>query len=334
MKDIKKKEIVYICIILFFLSFIKVKAFETNINYYIYSKGCLSCQNLEKYIKTKEDIKRIEINESNIENIKVYILENYNIEKLSIPTLIYNNKVYIGEKEIKDFFYIKESSIFLLGFIDGLNPCAISILMIFCSFLLISNKKNKMIFIGLSFILGETILNFLLGVSILKITNFTNQFEKITKIIYIITLIMCIYIIIINSIDIKNGIQKKKEIKNILSFEKRSKIIEIISKNIDSKCLMIISFIMGSIIAILEFGCTGQIYLPTILALDKISINSIISLMKYNLMFALPLIIFLILSLIIQPEKIRDKIMEYSYILKIFMNIVLFLLFFVIFNKL
>ena len=94
------------------------------------------------------------------------------------------------------------------------------------------------------------------------------------------------------------------------------------------------SLFIGFIIAILEFGCTGQIYLPSILYMEEANFNMVLGLIIYNIMFSLPLFFFLILALIFNPGKMKENVMKYSYYIKIIVNIVLIILFIQIFLKL
>lgn len=323
------KKIIKVILVFLFIFCLNIKADNID-GYYIYSETCLECENISNKINDfckDKNIEFIVLKNENMDYIKE-ISEKYDIEKIKVPLLIYNGKVY-QTSEVKSFLNNQQNSnlpFILLGFLDGLNPCAISILMIFSSFLITLDKKKQLLFVGLSFIIGETICNFILGLGLLKITNLVSNFSLFLNIIYIFTIFVCLYVLIINSVDIINGFRKNKKIKNMLSLNIRYKINEILSKNITSKFLILIAFIIGFIIAILEFGCTGQIYLPTIIYMNQLNIEGLIALLLYNLMFSLPLVVFLLLALIMNPSKIQKKVMKYSFIIKIFVNIVLIIL--------
>ena len=56
---------------------------------------------------------------------------------------------------------------------------------------------------------------------------------------------------------------------------------------------IIAAFITGFTVSLLELACTGQVYLPTIIFVNKISslrIKAIFYLVLYNLMFIMPLV--------------------------------------------
>lgn len=336
-----KKIINQIIIFLFIFNIfcIDIKAIKPD-GYYIYSETCLDCESIFDEITDFSKDKNIEfiiLKNENMEYINS-ILDDYHIEKLKIPLLIYKDDIY-STSQLKEFLNNSDKSskssisLLFLGFIDGFNPCAISILMIFSSFLMTLDKKKQLLFIGLSFILGQSLSNFLLGFGLLSLTNFISNFSIFLKVIYILTILIGVYILFINTLDIINGFKNNKEIKNILSINIRYKINTILSKGITSKCLILTSFIIGFIIAILEFGCTGQIYFPSILYMSQLDISTIINLLLYNFMFSLPLLFFLLLALFINPSELQKNVIKYSFIIKIFVNIILlFLLSQIIFN--
>lgn len=329
---IKKINRISIFLFFLFLTFFSfdIKADEID-GYYIYSETCLECAKLETDITNFSKNKNIEFIIFNNEN-KEYvenILEKYNINSFKVPFLIYDEVVYSNSSAIKEFISNPNSeniSVYILGFLDGFNPCAISILMIFSSFLITIEKRKQLIFIGMFFIMGSFLANFLLGFGLLKIAELISNFKLFSIIIYVLTFLVCLYVIIINFIDIYNGLMKKKNIKNMLSLKVRYKINQVMSKGIVSKTLFLSSFLIGFVIAILEFGCTGQLYLPAVMYFKEMSLDGIINLLIYNLMFIVPLLLFLFLALFINPEKIQKNIMEKSFIIKIVINIILIIL--------
>jgi cytochrome c biogenesis protein CcdA len=61
------------------------------------------------------------------------------------------------------------------------------------------------------------------------------------------------------------------------------------------------TFLLGVIISLTEFMCTGQIYLPIVLALvqysDSLNLEAILYLVIYNLMFVMPLIVIALVAI-------------------------------------
>lgn len=71
------------------------------------------------------------------------------------------------------------------------------------------------------------------------------------------------------------------------------------------------SFVAGLLISFLEFGCTGQIYLPTItFMISKAGwqLKPVLSLVLYNIMFIVPLILFALMAIIFTTQRITKTL--------------------------
>ena len=71
--------------------------------------------------------------------------------------------------------------------------------------------------------------------------------------------------------------------------------------------IIIGSFITGFLVSFLEFGCTGQVYLPTITFMVSkagFAMQPILSLILYNTMFILPLIIIALLAVGVSQKNV------------------------------
>jgi len=81
-----------------------------------------------------------------------------------------------------------------------------------------------------------------------------------------------------------------------LPIDKKIKIHDIIKKSGKSVSLILPMFFCGMTVSLYEFGCTGQIYLPTIMFVSKNTdyrLKSYFYLFLYNAMFVIPLLIIL-----------------------------------------
>ncbi len=74
----------------------------------------------------------------------------------------------------------------------------------------------------------------------------------------------------------------------------KKRIHKTIRKESQSACYLLAAIVAGFIISFLEFACTGQVYLPTILFVintPSIRASAVSYLLLYNFMFILPLLI-------------------------------------------
>ena len=74
--------------------------------------------------------------------------------------------------------------------------------------------------------------------------------------------------------------------------------------------LIISSFIVGVLVALLEAACTGQVYVPVIVSILKyphLRTQAVSYLLLYNLMFILPLLFIFLLSLLgVSSDKFNN----------------------------
>lgn len=215
-------------------------------------------------------------------------------------------------------------AILLAGLLDGINPCAISMLMIFYSFLLMTENKKKIVFMSTMFIIGIFIANLSFG---LGVKTFYNAFAGNSIVLYSLygaAVIMCLVAIVLNTIDIVNH-NKNVEAKNQLPDKIKFKLANILRNSVFSKFAIFITFFVGFLIGVVELACTGQIYFPTLTYMiqnTQYGFKGIMLLIGYNIMFVLPLIIITVIAACVkEPEKIKNIIMRRNWIIKLCANI-------------
>lgn len=262
-----------------------------------------------------------------LDKINEYTSGSKTFENLNINTdSCINNNVF---EDVAS--NITVGGILLAGLIDGINPCAISMLLVFYSFLMFSDNKKKVVFISSFFIMGMFIANFTFGMGINTFYNLFAGNKYIMIGLYILSILMCIIALTLNSIDLFNH-NKSGEVKNQLSDKVKFKMTNVMRKTVFSKYAVIAALFVGFLIGVVELSCTGQIYLPTIVYMisnsEKI-FSFTIMLILYNLMFVLPLIIITIIaSLVKDTEKLKGTILSNNHIIKIVSNVLfVFILF-------
>lgn len=214
--------------------------------------------------------------------------------------------------------------VLLAGLLDGINPCAISMLMVFYSFLLMTENKKKIVIMSTMFIFGIFFANLTFG---LGVKYFYDAFAGngfVLYGLYGISITMCIAAIVLNTIDIINA-KNNKEAKNQLPDRIKFKLSNILRNSIFSKCAAIIALLVGFLIGAVELACTGQIYFPTLTYMiqsTNYGFGSVLLLIGYNIMFVLPLIIITVIAAVIkEPEKVKTAVMKRNWVIKLAANI-------------
>ncbi|BAL80290.1 cytochrome c biogenesis CcdA family protein [Caldisericum exile] len=181
------------------------------------------------------------------------------------------------------------------GLIDGYNPCAITVLIFFISLLALRKKdRREILLVGILFTLGIGVSYLLLGIGLFELISRWKYFDYISKYVYLGTAIVTFVLVVLNFSDYLKA--KKGDIKNMalqLSTAEK-KTIHTLLRNPKVLTEFIFAFLVAFPVSIVEFSCTGQTYLPTIVyifGLDYLKAQAFFYLVLYNFMFVLPLIV-------------------------------------------
>lgn len=213
---------------------------------------------------------------------------------------------------LKRFSQFSIYGILLAGLLDGVNPCAFATLIFFVTYLLFIGRRRKdVIIMAFFFILAVFIAYFAIGIGAYNLLKYLSEFDFIAKIIFLGFGIIAITLGILSLRDYfiaKRGQPGKMILQLPLSIKQR------IHKDIKEKTaaggIIFGSLIAGFLISFLEFGCTGQVYLPTITFMVSkagFSLKPLFALFVYNIMFILPLIVIAFVATILTTKKIAKS---------------------------
>lgn len=181
--------------------------------------------------------------------------------------------------------YEMNDSLFLVitaGLLDSFNPCAIAILLIFTALMLTFEKSRRTILIlGATYIAAVYLTYLAIGLGLLRAVHFFNIPQIFTQIIGWVLIGWGVW-------SLKDYFFPKLPWRLSISLKGR----QIIASYAD-KFTIPATAIMGFLVAIFGFPCTGGIYLATLamLSAKETYIKGILYLLLYNLMFVTPLII-------------------------------------------
>jgi cytochrome c biogenesis protein CcdA/glutaredoxin len=240
-----------------------------------------------KYFQGKDEIEK---------GLKDVISEGNNIpETPLLASQSINSKAIVEEK----FSKINGIGVFFTGLVNGFNPCSLSMLLFFLSVLIA--RKGRIIGIGLAFCLGKFIAYLALGTVMYKLLSTINM-ELYSTIIKIVMGAIILTIIILNLKDYfaarKEEYEKiRMQLPKVLRKKNHNWIKKLESLK-DERIIILLSFLLGSLIAVGEFLCTGQLYLTTILYILQnnpvMNFKAFMYLLIYDLAFIIPLIAVII----------------------------------------
>ncbi len=271
------------------------------------------------------------------QKLERFILENFR----STPVVVTPQQKINLVEYFKGFVPL---AIISAGVIDGINPCAFTVIVFFISFLAIQGyRKRELIIIGLTFIFMVFLTYLLLG---LGLFSFLYRIEGFLVLVKLINFSIGIFSIVLGVLSVYDLLKfrkskdstemllqlpqsVKKRIQQIIGMHYRTgkKSEEKIVERTIGK-LVLSALITGFLVSILEAVCTGQTYLPTIVFILKTTsykLGALTYLLIYNLMFILPLLVIFIFALYGTTSEQFAKILKRNMLL---IKILLAVLFF------
>ncbi len=191
------------------------------------------------------------------------------------------------------FDSIALAAIALAALGDGVNPCAFATIIFFVSYLTMLGRKRREIFIvGMSFALAVYLTYFGVGLGFLNVMKRAANLELLSKIIFGATAVLCWVFGILSVADyFKARAGKTADMTLQLPAFLKKRIHTTIREKARSRSLIAGALIAGFTISILEFACTGQVYLPTITYMASLKAKAVGYLLFYNALFIAPLLV-------------------------------------------
>jgi hypothetical protein len=256
----------------------------------------------------------------------------------------YKVKEALAVDLLKRFGSFKPLTIISAGLADGINPCAFTVIVFFISFLALQGyRKRELALIGLSFISAVFLTYILLGIGIF---NFLYRLKGIWIIIKAVNISVGIFSIILGLVSVYDFIKFKitgktedlilqlpKTIKNrvhslIGIFYRKSKDLGADKVKPHILRLILSAFATGFLVSLLEAVCTGQLYLPTIafvLKISQLKLQALGYLILYNIMFVVPLLIIFLFALWgVTSEQFSKFLKQHLGVVKLIMAVIFF----------
>jgi cytochrome c-type biogenesis protein len=185
------------------------------------------------------------------------------------------------------------------GLLDSLNPCAISLLLIYIALMFTLGKERKTIMIfGFFYISAVYLTYFLLGIGLLK-------FFVLFDTPHLILTIGAVLAIIFGLLNIKEYFWPNLPPHIRMPYSVRQK-----ANDLAYKATIPSAILLGVLVGITEFPCSGAVYITVLAYLQakETFLAGVFYLAIYNLMFVSPLIlIYAVATNRLIVEKIINK---------------------------
>ncbi len=284
------------------------------------SPDCPHCEELLKTLDSRYT-NQIEIFDLGIpSNYQRFLLEAQSRGEINawpgkMPVLMTDSHILRGQKTILNFLsadsnykqkgvepakekislyenpaYGTELKMFLVGLVDGINPCAFALMIFVCAALRLAGRRNQSLLWGaIVFVIAVAITYLALGWGLLHSLRLFMTTPSVRTIVYalfgLFTLIAAVFAII-NIIKNRITIGVPEKWRRWLQRGFR--------KNVRFGTGLFVIAIVGVVAAGVESVCTGQVYLPALLMLEREqgrTMAAFLSLILYNLGFILPLVL-------------------------------------------
>jgi len=210
-------------------------------------------------------------------------------------------------------------SFILLGLVDGINPCAIAMLLLFISLLSFTSDKRVLVMVSLTFISAIFVSYFLFGTFLYNTLSSFSAGSIIVRAVPYVVMVLAGILFLLNMSDFVFASRARYDkVKNqlpsaIQRFNKR--LIKRFTSSLESgsPAVYAVTFLIGVLISFTEFLCTGQAYLTAILHLIHFSgdaLRGVMLLLLYNLIFVFPLIVIAVIAVMTRTIRALSAFMR------------------------
>ncbi len=192
------------------------------------------------------------------------------------------------------------SLVVVAAVIDSVNPCAFSILLLTIAFLFsIGRLRSGILKIGGSYILGLFVVYILIGLGILQTLHLFNMPNFMAK-------VGATLLIALGAVNVINEFFPQLPLKLRIPHVAHHKIAELMEK-----ASLPTAFLLGGLVGLCEFPCTGGPYLLVLGLLHDTAtyLKGFGYLILYNLIFVLPLVIILLIA---SNESLLSKVQNWQ----------------------
>ncbi len=234
-----------------------------------------------------------EVTESRVEAL----IQRYEKMGVKSPLTVGKEEVKKAEETmVERFKALGLLTVISAGFIDGLNPCAFATLIFFISYLtLMGRKREEVLWVGIGFSASVFVTYLLIGLGLLSFIQHFSFLPYFSRAVYALTIGLSLLLgalSLYDYIQLKRGRSSKMKLQLPDFLKKR--IHQAIRKEARSARYVISAVAAGFVISLLEFTCTGQVYLPTILfvtGIPSLRTSAVFCLVLYNIAFIVPLLV-------------------------------------------
>ena len=203
------------------------------------------------------------------------------------------------------------ATILFAGLLDGINPCAVSTLLFFLSFISLRRyDKGSLFLVGFAFIGAVFLAYFLIGLGFLQVLRSLLSAGRATYVVKGLVSLFAVFLVGLNLHDARLARQGKAGESALQMPASLKRLSHRVIRSFSVLPLFVLgAALSGFLVSIIELACTGQVYLPTLVYMNQSALShwSLLLLFLYNLGFILPLtLVFVLYCFGLRHERLRS----------------------------
>ena len=219
----------------------------------------------------------------------------------------------VGEKQ-GDSYVLTIPLVIGAALVDGINPCAFSVLIFLLLTIMSLGSRRKMLEVGVSFVIAVFVFYFFSGLGLFTAIQISGVSQAISVVAAFIALAA-------GALSFRDAFRKEGGPALAIP-ESRKGMIERFARVGSVPA----AFALGILVGMFELPCTGGIYLAilSLLSQEMTLVQGIPLLLLYNLVFILPLVIILaVVSYGISAERLDTWRVEKRKLVRVIMGLVM-----------
>ncbi len=252
-------------------------------------------------------------NELNRSALNAAITSNRTRLAPMIPWEAAETQIENAQKSIEDRFRtLGLPTVLGAGLIDGLNPCAFTVLVFLISYLaFVGKRKGEVLAIGGAFTATVYVTYTLIGIGLFSFIRAIGPSGTAGRWLTGIVAGLTVAFGLLAITDYFRARKTGRAGPSIgMGGNATRRVHEAIRKHTRPAYLLAGAVVLGFLVTVMELGCTGQVYLPTITFVARAGddrLRAVVYLLVYNLMFVLPLVVVFLLAYFgTSQEKLVD----------------------------
>jgi len=215
------------------------------------------------------------------------------------------------------------------GLLDGINPCAFATAVFLVGYLVyLKRGRRDIIILGGSFCAGVFLTYFLIGLGLSQVVDGLTRFPWVKTLVYGALGVGGVVLGLLHARDaVRYRRHGAKGMQMGLSKAATLKIHEYVRRYASSKVLVLSGLVLGFLISSLELACTGQIYLPILVLINRLGTTgrSLLALVVYNLAFIVPLVLVTVVAASgVSSQALMKKAQQSIFGTKVAMSLLFF----------